>query len=515
MFVALLLLLGGQAPSEPPPLFDLLEQVQRRLHASDRAGARKELTEALRLYPDSPAVHNFLGVLEAEEGAFVKAEARFREAIRRAPRYTDAYLNLGRLYQENAARDGEAVRKALEAYQSVLAIAPAHSEAAYQSAALLQALGEFGRSLDHLNLLPPVSQERAQVLALRCADHVGRGERAEADRAAEGLLRRPELAQADVRSILPTLTAHGRPDLAQVLVEALRARGLASLDDLLLLGRLQEDSGDFDGARKALEEAAAARPDSVDVLTRLARVAHKKKDFKGALGYLAHARSLEPGNASVRFFFGMVCVNLDLGVEAYDSLKEAVRLEPENAAFNYALGAVALQRREPAEAIPYFRKYAELKPADTRAGFALGIAAFKSGDFAGARAELAKSAQEADTAAAANYFLARMAREENDLEGALGFAQKAVLANPRYAEPYAELGLLYIRRREPVPAAEALAKCLELDPDNYLGNYHLLLLYERTKDGRRPEQARRFEELQRRRDQKGDEFLRLIEVRPY
>jgi tetratricopeptide (TPR) repeat protein len=515
MLLALFLLVGGQAPSGSPSLADLLERAQRSLQSSDRAGARRELAEALRLYPESPAVYNFLGVLEAEEGAEAKAEARFREAIRRAPKYKDAYLNLGRLYQENAGKDRDAVRKALEAYQAVLAIVPAHPEAAYQSAVLLHALGDFDRSLDHLNLLPPDARERAQALALRCADLVGRGERGEADQALERLLRRPELAEADVRAILPTLAAHDRQDIALDLVEALRARGLALLDDLLLLGRLHEDRGDLDGAGKALEEAAAARPDSVEVLMRLARVAHKKKDFKGALGYLAHARTLEPGNAGVRFFFGMVCVDLDLGVEAYDSLKEAVRLDPDNAPFNYALGAVALQRRDPAEAVPYFRKYAALKPADTRVSFALGVAAFKSGDFAGARAELAKAAREADTAAAAYYFLARMAREENDLEGALGLAEKAIEANPRNPDPNAELGLLYLRRRELARAEQALFKCLELDPDNYLGNYHLLMLYERTKDGRQPEQARRFAELERRRDRKADEFLRLIEVRPY
>ena len=412
MLLALLLLLAGQAPPGPAPLLaDLLTRAQERLRASDRAGARRDLTDALRLYPESPAVYNFLGVLEAEEGAYVQAEARFREAMRRAPQHPDAYLNLGRLYQENPGQDGEALRKALAAYQSVLAFAPAHSEAAYQSAVLLHALGEFGRSLDHLNRLPPASQERAQVLALRCADHAGRGDRALADQAAERLLRRPELAEADVRTILPTLAAHGRQDLARGLVEALRARGLASFDDLLLLGRLHEDEGDFDRARKILEEAATARPASVEVLMRLARVAHEAKDFKGALGYLAHARTLEPGNAGVHFFFGMVCVNLDLGVEAYDSLKEAVRLEPDNPHFNYALGAVALQRRDPAEAIPYFRRYAALKPADTRVFFALGVAAFKSGDFKAARAELAKAVKETDTVAASNYFLARMARE--------------------------------------------------------------------------------------------------------
>jgi Flp pilus assembly protein TadD len=176
---------------------------------------------------------------------------------------------------------------------------------------------------------------------------------------------------------------------------------------------------------------------------------------------------------------------------------------------------VSLQRRDPAEAIPYFRKYSELKPDDPRGHFAIGVAAYKSGDFAAARAELLGVAGKGDTAAGANYFLARMAREENDLDEALRLAQKAIEAYPAYPDPHAELGLIYLRKREFEKSEQALRRCLELDPDNYLGNYHLLMLYQRTKDGREPAQAERFAELERQRDKKTDEFLRLIEARPY
>jgi len=513
--LALLLLPAGPTQPGPPPLAELLTRAQERLEASDRPAARRELTQALKLYPASAAVHNFLGVLEAQEGNYRAAEARFQEAVDRTPRYTDAYLNLGRLYQENAGKDESAVRKALAAYGAVLQYQPDQGEARYQSAVLLRVLGEFGPSLEHLARLSPADQERPAALAVRCADHAGRGERAEADRTAERLLGRSDLAEADVQPILPTLAARGREDLALRLLEALRARGLASGDGLQRLGLLYEGEKRLDQARQVLEEAARARPSAVEVLLDLARVAHKERDYRGALGYLAHARDLQPGNARIHFFFGMVCVDLDLGVEAYNSLKEAVRLEPDNAAFNYALGAVALHRRFPGEAIPYFRKYSELKPEDPRGAMGVGIAAYKAGDFTAARAELSKAASHGETAAGAWYFLARIARDENDLEEALRLAQKAVEAKPDYPDPYAELGLLHLRKRELERAEQALRRCLELEPDNYLGNFHLLMLYERTKDPRQEAQAQRFEELKRRHEQKADEFLRLIEVRPY
>jgi len=515
--LTLVALVAGPLPqaSPPLPLRDLLSRAKASLEASDRSGARRALEEARRLYPDSPAVHNFLGALAAEEGDYEEAKLRFREATSRAPQYTDARLNLGRLYQEHAGRDAGAAKKALAEYQAVLGYEPDHVEARYQSAVLLQSFGEFGRSLEELNRLPPADQERPAALAVRCADHAGRGERAEADQSADRLLDRLDLTALDVRGVFPTLAAHGREDLVLRLLEVVRARGVAASEDLRRLGLLHEEQGRLEPARRVLEEAAQAHPVTVTLLLDLARVAHKQKDYRGALGYLARARDLEPENAQVHFFFGMVCVNLDLGAEAYDALIEAVRLEPDNPAFNYALGAVALQRRDPAEAIPYFRKYAALRPDDFRGSFGVGIAAFKAHDFVTARAELGPAAARPETAASANYFLARMAREENDLEEALRLARKATLADPRYPEPYAELGLLHLRRKEMAEAEEALRRCLELDPENYLGNLHLLMLYERTKDERQAAQAERFEELKARRDRKADEFLRVIEVRPY
>ena len=445
MVLAALVFLLAASPATAPPLRDLLAGAQRLFDASDRPGARRELTRAAKLYPASPVVHNFLGILDAEDGKPAAAEARFREAVRCDPQYTDAFLNLGRLYQENAGRDPQAPAKALAAYEAILRYEPAHAEANFQAATLLHAAGELARALQHLERMP--AEDRA------------------------------------------------RPAARQ------------------LLAAIHEGQGALDRARAVLEEFAGPRP-AVDLLLELARLATKQKDYKGALGYLAHARDVEPTNARVHFLFGIVCVELDLGVEAFNSLREAVRLAPEDASVNYALGAVALHRREAAEALPYFRKYAELRPGEPRAALALGLAHYRAADFQAARAELGRAAAHGQTAAAANYFLARIAREENDLPEALRLAQKAVEVYPDYADAYAELGLVYFRLRQADRAEEALRRCLALDSANYLGNLHLQMLYQRNRDPRAAEQARRVEELNKKREQKADEFRRVIKVQP-
>jgi tetratricopeptide (TPR) repeat protein len=513
MVVSLLLALALQAPADRLP--DLLERARQHLEASERAAARRELMDALKLYPASPAVHNFLGVLEAGEGHYAEAEKQFREATRLAPDYTEAYLNLGRLYQENGAADPKAAAKALAAYQSALRYDPSHADARFQSAALLQATGEFARSLEELSRLSPADQGRPAALAVRLADQAGKGERAEADATAEKLLATGGFDELDVRATLPVLTAHGRADLAIGLLEDLRRRGKASSEDLHSLGLLYEKDGRLPEARVRLEEATRDRPDNVPLLLDLARVAHKAGDRQGALGYLGHARVLAPGNARVHLLFGLICVELDLGAEAYNSLKEAVRLDPENAAVNYAMGAVALHRKDANEAIPYFRKYAALEPREPRGPFAIGVAAFEARDYETARKLLVPAAERPETAAAANYFLARMARAENEFEEGLRYALRSVEANPSYADPWSELGLLYLRLGQPDKAAEALDRCLKIDPDHYLGNLHLLMLYTQSHDPRETAQQQHFDEVKARFDRKATDFLRPIEVRPY
>jgi len=513
MILALLILLA--APQSGPTLGDLLTRARDHMGAGDGAAARADLDAALRAYPTSPAVRNFLGVLAASEGGYGEAERRFREAVQRDPRYTDAWLNLGRLYQENAAKDAGAPRKALAAYEAILRYEPAQRDARFQAAALLQALGEPERSQAQLKHLPPEDRERPAALAVACANLAARGARAEADAVAEKLLARPDLAAEDVRPILPVLAAHGRDDLVVRLVETLRQKGLASSADLESLGAAYARQGQRPLAREALEAASASRPDDAGLLLALARVAYEQKDLQGALGYLGHARAVSPKDARIHFFLGMVCVELNLGGEAYTALAEAVRLDPDNAAANYALGCVAVHRKDPTEAIPYFERYAALKPDDYRGPYAIGVALFLAKNYEAARTRLLPFAERKETAAAASYFLARIARAENEDEEALRLARRAVEADPRSADGYSELGLLYQRLGQAERAEEALKRCLEIDPNHYLGNLHLLLLYSRTKDPRQAAQQERFDELKKRRAEQAADFLRPVEIRPY
>jgi tetratricopeptide (TPR) repeat protein len=490
-------------------------QIQQLFGQGDLAGSRKLLDDAAKKFPADAGLDNLLGIIEAQEGNYAAAERSFNRAVARERKFTGAYLNLGRLYQEHAANDPKALPKALEVYRRVLRYEPDNAEANYQSAALRMRKGAYQASLDHLSRLPAKIQNSAQALSVSCADYAGLGRSERANEMAGRLLAHPDFSELDVSAILPALTSSRRDDLSVALLEGLRKRQPLSPALARHLGLAYEQTGKLAEARATLETSVGGDRPSAALLVDLARVAHKQQDYQGALGYLAHARDLEPNNAGLSYFFGLVCLDLNLVAEARKAFDGAVKLEPENPAYNYAMGATSAFRHDPSEAIPYFEKYARLKPRDARGKLALGAALFRAKRYDAAAEALTEATKFPDIATTARYYLGSIARQEGRLDEAVQELQQALKANPDYTDALAELGQCYLMKKEYEPAGKLLRRALEINPNHYAANFNLLTLYARAKDGREAAQAARFEEVKKLREEMAQEFLRMVEVRPY
>ena len=490
-------------------------QIQQLIENQDFVQADQQLTEATKEFPADSGFDNLRGILAAQQGNYALAEQSFHQAVARSPKFTNAYLNLGRLYQEHAPVDPEALRKALRVYGRVLQFNSTNPEANYQSAALLLKLGQYQSSLNHIAQLPHATQINSQTLSIACADYAGLGNRQGADEVGAQLVANPDFSEADARQALPGLLAGHRDDLSISLLEALQNRQPLSPEMQHALGLAYERTGHLLEARAALEKSATRDTLSVNLLLELARVAHKLRDYQGTLGYLAHARDLEPSNAKLHYYFGLVCVDLNLVAEARNSFEKAVKLEPENPSYNYAMGATSAYRHDPAEAVPYFEKYLKLKPQDPRAKLALGDALFRAKDYDAATPWLNEAAKTAETAAMAHYYLGSIALQERRSHQALRELNLALKVKPDYADALAELGQFFLTQKDYPQAEKHLRRALQLDPDHFSANFYLLTLYTRVADSRREEQAKRFEDLQKLRDAQMQDFLRIVEVRPF
>ena len=516
LLVALALAGAWPVAADTPADEEELVRIPQLIQSGDLRGARNELQQLHARLQGDPRIYNLLGVVDAQENNFGAAELNFRHAVELAPRFTGAYLNLGRLYQEHASEKGTA-EKALAVYRRLLVFEPDHVEANYQAAWLLNRLGMFSLSLAHLARLPQDAQKRPPALALRCSNSAALGRRVQAEVAFQQLSAASDLTEPDVLPMLPTLHDHSADDLSTRLLETLTRRSLISSVGLQALAELQEKQGRFKEARESLEKALQMEPPSAPVLIRLAKLAYQSADLEGAIGYLAHGRDLEPRNAVIHFFFGIVCVELKLPLQAKESLSEAIRLDPDNADYHYALGAVLLQVpvKDPDSAIAHFLKYRNAHRDDPHGHFALGVAYFDAYQLDAARKELEWAAARPETEVGANLYLGRLAMNEENLTEASVRLQKAVQSNPSSPEPYAELALLHIRRSEFGLAERNLTRALKIAPDHFRTNLNLLMLYQRTKDPRAERQARRVEELQKDGEERERLLLRSLEIRPY
>ena len=490
----------------------LILQTQNLMQQGELKAARQLITQAQKKYPNDAGFDNLLGIIEAQQNNFMAAEAAFKRAIARNPKFTGAALNLGRLYQENTAQFVNAPKQALQIYLGILRYDPAHTEANYQCAVLLQLLGNFQTSLLHAGKLPAEFQQSAQFYALLCGNFAGLENRAKADEYAAKLISHADFNEADALSIWSVLENKKREDLLLKFSEALQPK--LSPEIFHRVGLLYEKLGQFAQAREAMEKSSAGGKPSTGLLMDLTRIAHRQKDFRRALSYLAHARDLEPRNAAIHFSFGMICAEMNLGAEAQSAFAKALELAPNNPDYNYAMGLASSYRHDPGEALPYLQKFLQLKPNDPHGKLLIGSVYFKTKDYESARRELMIAVKNSATAPQAHFYLGRVARQENKLDEAINELTLAIQLNAKNADAYAELGQCYLQKKEYEKSSEALQTALAIDANNYAANFNLLTLYSRTKDSRETEQTKKFEEVKNKRQEQMQEFLRVIEIRP-
>jgi tetratricopeptide (TPR) repeat protein len=92
--------------------------------AGDTAAEREALQKAIQIDPAMAVAHHQLGYLAFSSGDFATAEAQFREAVRAAPGYTDAWISLAATLATESRQP-----EAQQAVQRALEIDPQNSNA--------------------------------------------------------------------------------------------------------------------------------------------------------------------------------------------------------------------------------------------------------------------------------------------------------------------------------------------------------------------------------------------------
>jgi tetratricopeptide (TPR) repeat protein len=306
---------------------------------------------------------------------YADAETLYRTTLERNPDCWMAYINLGKLRQDEArgrGNDPALLEEARSMFQKAVSIDPGISQAHNNLGTLLlmmgrdeEALAEFRKALD----LKPSDPEVHQNMSLTL-QRLGRTDEAAAE-AQASLKLRPNQAAAHL-TLADALQSQGRLD------EAIREYAAALLlapDDAEArnnYGSALAKAGRLDEAAAQFQEGVRLNPLAFHALNNLGSLELQRGRPEDAAGHFRAAIAIQPDFAPAYRNLGTALDAMGRHDEAIGAFREAIEYQPDSAEAHNDLGIALAETDRFQEAVVEFREAVRLKPdfADARANLA-------------------------------------------------------------------------------------------------------------------------------------------------
>jgi len=294
-----------------------------------------------------------------EAGRAEEACGRYREAVRAAPGYARAHLNLG--IGLEAAGAAEA---AISSYEAALAIDPADPFAAYNLGKLRYTRGEPAeaeRLLRQALSSRPAFPE-AQVVLARVLESQGHLTAAAAVLETAMRLKPDDFgALYFFAGVLGKLGRLGEAESAMSRAIAIEPENADARYDLaaMLIARSAMPEAELH-----LRAALSRNPDFVEAHAALFHVLDARGDLDGAVAELERVLARRPDWADALYNYGCVLKKLMRLAEAEDAFRRALTADPGHSRAYHMLGGVLLGRCRADEALALYRAARERCPGD-------------------------------------------------------------------------------------------------------------------------------------------------------
>ena len=259
--------------------------------------------------------------------------------------------------------------------------------------------------------------------------------------------------------------------------------------------------GQTDEAGKVWNEALAANPRDIETLSNLGKLAMRLDDYDKAEKLFTAARSADPGNAEPHIGLAEIALVKGNAKTAIVESRAALRLVPDHPAALACLGEALIQNGENSAAVEPLKKSIAQSPLRPEIHLQLAIALYNSGRFADAGLALADAVDltpddprihlyaglcyyqledpNADTEfdhalklgvlghdrAVALYHKGLLRDDAKQLDKAEPLYKDAEKADPKYAPPANNLGLVFQRTDRLMEAAIEFRRALGANPD--------------------------------------------------
>jgi Flp pilus assembly protein TadD len=424
--------------------------------------ALPEIRKSAELDPHALKPHMLLATIYDQMGNTDKAESEWRRALAIDPKAEPALDGLTALLMKR--RDYADVIQLLENAPRTekLSIALARAfgllnDADAAEKVLNQALAEHpgSMSLQQAMLVVLVKQRNYEV-AIRLARSLAEAHPGDTD------------AELDYFRLL-VLRNHV-DEAAPLGAKLLEARP-KDPEILFLNGLVKRSTGDYAQAKALLEQAVALQPDFNHSRYELGNTLLLLKEWPEARQQLEKAIELGTNDPEVHFALAKALRGMgDAEAAAAETRKyQQMKKDDEDrleAAESIAQGDAALNSGDSSKAISLYKEALEQQPANPNYHFKMAIALDHASDSAGARQELEKAIGLNPSLPGPHNALGSLLSRSGDPEGAVNQYRAAVTAAPGWPEAWISLAAELAVTRQFSQARQAVAKALELEPQN-------------------------------------------------
>jgi len=238
-----------------------------------------------------------------------------------------------------------------------------------------------------------------------------------------------------------------------------------------LNGVLASREGDLSTARVCLERSIALNPAYVESQAALGNVLAKAGDYAAARQHLENAIAMGDDQPEVQYDLAMVLKHqgdtaaAQAKLALYQMLKEA-QSDKTQAAGKAEEGDQAMDAGDAARAASLYREAQAADPDEPLLAYKLSKALDELKDVAGEKAALQRAIQLNPNLAEAENQMGFLVVREGDAAHAEGYFRTAVRAAPSYVVAWINLGATLASEAKWQDARQALARALEVDPDN-------------------------------------------------
>ena len=448
------------------------------MRRGERQKALRIAEAMLKQTPANPAALNFLGTIKASSNDNAGARAAFGQALARSPDYRPAILNLVKLDVSEGRLD--AGRQRLTA---LLAKRSDDVDTLYELGLLEQRAGRIEEATRHLTkAVDARSNDTRPGLAL--VDLQIRERRAEAAAAtAKGLASRYPNNLGVQLALGRSFLAMGDMSSARSVFSGATRAAEFEPDLQVLIGRLQLEAGNLQGAAYNIQKAQQGDADHLGAMVLAVDVEAQRKDLAKADAALRALAAKYPNRVETSLTtasLAMFRAQYPAAIAAYRSA--LAREESTAIALNLAHAYIAAG--EAAKAAAFLEGWVKTRPSDQAAIKALAEAQFRAGQLNPARLNYTKAlAAEPDDALMLNNF-ANLLLKLGD-PGAQAAAERALKVapnNPGYADT---LGWILVKKGDISAGLRYLREARLRSPDDAEIRFHLA--YALSKVGRMAE----------------------------